>query len=694
MELHEQHLQAKTKASNANGKYCPTNIKAWDGFPDKQIAIWDQVRGRSENLKSARFLISAYAMKTLEAQWSKRKITSELGLESHVKYAVHGPVTDIISCFSKDPDTKEEMHLNGNVIFATHPGNLNDDGQLEARLEKLHLEQPLITPANSPLSLRHMNQICVHQTENGEPIPCFIVEYKAPHKLTIAHIKAGLRPMNPWNDIVNNSEISPESDRKAKVVYYSSRFIAAVVTQTFSSMIEAGLEYGYICTGQAFIFLHVQPDDPTTVYYYLSIPNDDVGENVGWEADSDGPNRFHLTAIGQVLAFTLQTLLSRQQDPDWIKETKRRLKRWVVDPMQLLPKIPEVVRKDIENTLFKPPPQEHSDLISLPFFRSGNPHFNNTSTSNSDETVEYGDPVTSSRNQSASKGTITESYRKWYERKDHCRAMAYCTQRCLRGLLTGGLLDEDCPNFGTHRKRDKYHCLDSSTFRELMRKQLSDSLVTDCHALDKQGSRGALFKVRLTSHGYTVAAKCTIWAYISDLLHEAEVYKQLKEIQGIYIPVCLGNIDLPDVLAYSSVHFVHMMFLSWGGQCIELQPELFEEPHIMDQAVEAMRAIHQLGVLHCDTAPRNILWSEDVNHVMFIDFEQSKIKKVLRKRPHMLNSDSEPGKGEAGENLTEWKSEMRLNRMKKAKEDDEVDSNANFEREMMDMRVELSMLTG
>ncbi|KAI9833703.1 MAG: hypothetical protein M1826_006794 [Phylliscum demangeonii] len=32
-------------------------------------------------------------------------------------------------------------------------------------------------------------------------------------------------------------------------------------------MIRAGLEYGYVCTGEAFIFLHV-PDNPRTVYYF------------------------------------------------------------------------------------------------------------------------------------------------------------------------------------------------------------------------------------------------------------------------------------------------------------------------------------------------------------------------------------------------------------------------------------------
>lgn len=134
----------------------------------------------------------------------------------------------------------------------------------------------------------------------------------------------------------------------------------------------------------------------------------------------------------------------------------------------------------------------------------------------------------------------------------------YCTQRCLRGLLREGLLDENCPNVESHRRRDQHHCLDPSTFHGLMRKQLSENLDDDCYALDIQGSRGALFKIRLTSHGYTIAAKCTIWVYVSDLLHEAAVYEQLEAIQGIHVSACLGKIDLLDVLTYNFVEFVHM----------------------------------------------------------------------------------------------------------------------------------------
>lgn len=45
---------------------------------------------------------------------------------------------------------------------------------------------------------------------------------------------------------------------------------AAVVTQLFSYMIGKGIQYGYVCTGEAFVFLYV-PDDPATVYFSVCV---------------------------------------------------------------------------------------------------------------------------------------------------------------------------------------------------------------------------------------------------------------------------------------------------------------------------------------------------------------------------------------------------------------------------------------
>lgn len=65
--------------------------------------------------------------------------------------------------------------------------------------------------------------------------------------------------------------------------------MTAIITQLFSYMIEMGVQYGYICTGEAFIFLKIA-DDPSSVYYYLSIPNRDVDAVERPAPDSGGPD--------------------------------------------------------------------------------------------------------------------------------------------------------------------------------------------------------------------------------------------------------------------------------------------------------------------------------------------------------------------------------------------------------------------
>ena len=88
--------------------------------------------------------------------------------------------------------------------------------------------------------------------------------------------------------------------------------------------------------------------------------------------------------------------------------------------------------------------------------------------------------------------------------------------------------------------------------------------------LGMQGARGALFKVTLTSHGYTVVGKGTVRVFVKDLRHEAEVYRRLMTIQGVHVPVFLGSIDLDEPYYYDAgIRIVHLMLLSWAGECLD-----------------------------------------------------------------------------------------------------------------------------
>ncbi|OJZ80397.1 hypothetical protein ASPFODRAFT_53148, partial [Aspergillus luchuensis CBS 106.47] len=71
--------------------------------------------------------------------------------------------------------------------------------------------------------------------------------------------------------------------------------------------------YGYICTGEAFVFLYIPGGNPTLFNNLLCMPYQDAQADV----QADDEVRLHRTAIGQVLAFTLQALAVEPPTQKW-----------------------------------------------------------------------------------------------------------------------------------------------------------------------------------------------------------------------------------------------------------------------------------------------------------------------------------------------------------------------------------------
>lgn len=103
-----------------------------------------------------------------------------------------------------------------------------------------------------------------------------------------------------------------------------------------------------------------------------------------------------------------------------------------------------------------------------------------------------------------------------------------CTFKCLRGLVHGWELDLTCPNVYDHGKTN--HVLTLKSFVKPLQRQLSGAVKADCEVLGIHGSRGALLKATLSSHGYTVPAKCTVSEPREHLRHEAAVYDSFRPI--------------------------------------------------------------------------------------------------------------------------------------------------------------------
>ncbi|KAJ2970295.1 hypothetical protein NUW58_g9738 [Xylaria curta] len=219
------------------------------------------------------------------------------------------------------------------------------------------------------------------------------------------------------------------------------------------------------------------------------------------------------------------------------------------------------------------------------------------------------------------------------------RDLAYCTQKCLLGLVKGDVLDPDCPNLKLHQHQNdcgsvvnivSRHYISYYKFHQLLSNQLQCTLDYGITSLDITGACGALFKVTLLAYGYTFISKGTVQALIPNLEHEARVYERLKDIQGVHVPVFLGAINLQSLNRTYYYDFcidiVHLCFMSWGGIGLRDSQDLDKNKSTLRRvAVETMRAIHQRRVVHKDARYENILFNPQTGGIMLIDFERSQL---------------------------------------------------------------------
>ncbi|KAI0388424.1 hypothetical protein F5Y17DRAFT_210611 [Xylariaceae sp. FL0594] len=87
------------------------------------------------------------------------------------------------------------------------------------------------------------DQFCVYRRSDGRNVPALAIEYKGPHKLTRDEVVADLRgEIQPERDVIN--------ENGNDFAFASMRLTAAVITQLFSYMVNKGIQYGYVCTGE------------------------------------------------------------------------------------------------------------------------------------------------------------------------------------------------------------------------------------------------------------------------------------------------------------------------------------------------------------------------------------------------------------------------------------------------------------
>jgi hypothetical protein len=672
-----QKLTSKGPITNPRNKWCPTNLRPWPDFLHQQRitfgTLYDTFPADRRVFENRSFLSG------LGNRLAKRKIADEKVLENFLHISVEDPVKAIVDQLKEVEEVRSAFHLGNGIIFENHPHAISDMAE-----EVVDRDTPS-TPPSTPdhrLDLNQLrpDQICIYRSDNAgstRRTMIYVSEYKTPHKLTAPHLRVGLRPMNIYKDVVNRKTIPTSVDPDARFQYHAEKLTAAAITQTYHYMIEGGLEYGLLTTGEAVVFLKIDWREPETLLYHLAEPDAEVSAH---------PHHFHLcTAVGQYLAFSLMALglpgERRLHGQDERRQATEKLKTWMEDFETTLRSIPEDERHAPKSSPGYQP-EAYEGVDRSPYLLRGKrrrrvgdapvkEHAQRDPGESSDDESARNFPDTPSpterRSHRGGSGgqTTRRSQRILAQRprgggggggsNDNEQDRPYCTQKCLLGLTKGGVLDPRCPNVSLHSKqpnnhrshcrgpgrtRARHHPIDHAKFLKLLREQLERTLDGGITPLGQGGARGVLFKVILLAYGYTFVSKGTVRAFVKDLEHEAAVYQRLRPIQGIHVPVFLGaiNLGLMNRIYYYDhrVYVMHMTFLSWGGY--ELDPtgimgdvsgvggvEGVEGvgEQLEEKAMRSLRAMHQQGVVHKDVRTANMLFNAEVNGVMMIDFERA-----------------------------------------------------------------------
>ncbi|KAJ5252275.1 hypothetical protein N7489_002685 [Penicillium chrysogenum] len=631
------------------GKSCPWRLRHWEDCAARQQEIYRSVCTYLAPAEAtAQLFLSRVVLEGFGEEFNKRATSSEQDLEGYERFGVENYVRDIIAQLSKIPAAREEFGLSDGVHFDNH-ANALDPTEVDPSLPA----EPSARRRSRP------DQFCIRRIDGERNTLLTTVEYKPPHKLSVENLRAGLREMNFWEEVVRPNSIPTEES--AKLAYNASWLTGSAITQEYHVMIQEGLEYSYLTNGLALVLLRVPYDDPGTLYYHLCEPNMEI------DLDDDQSFDQPLTAIARVLCLCLMSFAAPIRDQTWRNEASKKLPVWATSLDHTRSQIPE--RELRQN----PPSSEYSPSVSSgrtvsEYLPSSSPVESPTqrrpiptrsraqcapNTMDRDDSPDSdtdsapggrkrgfsqvtSSPLSPSVQRSARQtGTQPNGYGRYQHNA------RFCTQRCLLGLQRGGTLDDCCPNVELHRQGSisKQHLIDASGLIRLIKQQLDQNLDRDCTPMGGCGASGAPFKITCTAYGYTVVGKGTTSYLWNEVKREADIYRILWRAQGRAVPVFLGTIDLAMIyFLHGAGQIRHMLLMGWGGEPIH---KLEDVESVRHEISRSQKKIRSLGVLHQDLRPDNMLWNAELERVLIIDFHRSQLdSRPMKKRTRLREQHS------------------------------------------------------
>ena len=202
----DKSLSTQGSTTNPKGKYCPTTLRPWLDFPSIQQDAFDTVYNvlHPPNETTPRLFSPLLYIEELGRAIMDRKIASEGDLRLYHTPAVENFVANIISVLASNPQYNQYLRLGQGVTFENHTNTLS------ALAEDVQAHLRSSTPSSQPLGPpfpTYADQICVYKNKGGQTELLFIIEYKAPHKLTKEILRVGLRTIDLPTEVIYRATI-------------------------------------------------------------------------------------------------------------------------------------------------------------------------------------------------------------------------------------------------------------------------------------------------------------------------------------------------------------------------------------------------------------------------------------------------------------------------------------------------------
>jgi hypothetical protein len=318
-------IATQSTIAQVDEKKRPDHLKPWRDFPQLEKSILNRLHDayHSEGGNPPRLFISRFGMR------------------------------EIVRNIQEGPEA-----LTFPMVFMPLLMTIKHLQSIDAVREEFSLH-PLIRITDSDQFLLS----CTGADTNGEPQLALAIELMPPDKLPAPMLRRGLCQMNLRADFIDRNPAPTRANSREWEEFQAMKMVSKVAMQAFSYMIDGRIEHSIISTSEALVSLHVNLDNPRTLYYHLSEPNSDVEMLKGL-----GQTWLHKTAASQTLVVALLAFENAKHIRKSPKQSHRPIKLWKPDPTCGVGE--STARPPSINSAYEPTSKSVSEYIATPVRRS------------------------------------------------------------------------------------------------------------------------------------------------------------------------------------------------------------------------------------------------------------------------------------------------------------------------------------